>query len=634
MVNPNLKLVREEEDILYDEERIEEKTQEPEETSMEILDPEIPLGISLDALIDELPGTFPEAYPLIKNDIAPLICACDPGLEEHYITRIKKKIKDTSKKAIKDVIKDTRKQLEIDSIQNEVFATSDEKEEDPEIINMAQALSQDPAIFLKRIEAVQHTGVIGEKKTIATYLTVMDSRLLPMGIAGSEALAMKNAGPFGAGKSFPLLSFLKLFPKTTYEILTSGSEKNIYYMAKDALKNKTLVLTEALSLQNDQKDNNFTLAVRSLISEGFLKYYVTDPGKITIARIIEGPTSVITTTIYGKLEEQLEDRLITVCPDTSSRQTEKIMQKSAEIAEGFYNQIDEMAIRAWQHFHGSLKTCEVIIPFAKKIADLIIIKESAPITARRGFKRVLSVIKTIALLHQHQRCHDEQGRLIADYIDYALSYQVIHKHFEESLGQGKKLSDPKIKMIEKHGPITPRDLAKSAQISGAAISQWTAEWINKGVLVWVDENGNPISDEASLSKAKRTGKAYLRVSTLHKLPTPYQLSGDKAWDIGGELYERYDLKFEDDENIIKIESSGDEKEFEPEGGGEGEGEGEGEGKGEGDKVLSENPPHKIENDHGYGDSSAQEIPNYEVRSDAVDIKENINKLFEDYSLTL
>lgn len=558
MKNNHLQLIkpRPDEDIIsdYDPENDPISDGEKENTTIEITDdivveqappPEEQPEMTIDEMIDSLPENFPEAYPIIKSDIAPMLATCDTGLSEHYINLIKKKTKAGSKKAITDIIKDYQKELVQETSQTaDNSDTGNIQETDPEVMEMAQQIAVDPLSFAKRIDIVQLLGVIGERLVSATYLTTMDSRLLPMGIAGSEALAMKNAGHYGAGKSFPLFLFLKMFPKSSYEIFTTGTEKNIIYYEKDQLKHKVLIITEALSLQADQKDNPFILAVRSLISEGQIIYSYTDPSRKTIKITIDGPTGLITTTIYGKLEPQLESRLITVHPDMTPVQTGNIIYRNAEIAEGEFTHYDDRIIRAWKHFHSSLETCDVIIPYAKRMATMIIVDKSTPISARRAFKRVLSVIKSIGLFHQHQRSRDDQGRVIADYIDYALAYQIIHEHFEECLGQGRRLKDAKFKLVEKHGPITPRDLARLAKVTGAAISQWIPEWLENGSLVWVDEHGSRFLNDQSLEKAKRTGKVYLKVSDANKLPTPYQLTGDPRWDVGGEFYQMYDLGLE------------------------------------------------------------------------------------------
>ena len=92
--------------------------------------------------------------------------------------------------------------------------------------------------------------------------------------------------------------------------------------------------------------------------------------------------------------------------------------------------------------------------------------------------------------------------------------------------------------------ISAKDLAKADGVSGSEISQWKKPLIEKGVLMWVDQKGSAFPDEKSLEKAKHSGKAYLKVGQFKRLPTPFELTENPDWDIGGELYLRYDLGFE------------------------------------------------------------------------------------------
>ena len=54
----------------------------------------------LEDMIEQLPENFPQALPIIQNDIAPIIAECDPGLKDHYISLIKKRTKAASKRAV------------------------------------------------------------------------------------------------------------------------------------------------------------------------------------------------------------------------------------------------------------------------------------------------------------------------------------------------------------------------------------------------------------------------------------------------------------------------------------------------------------------------------------------------------
>ena len=113
-------------------------------------------------------------------------------------------------------------------------------------------------------------------------------------------------------------------------MITSGSNKSLYNL-NDGLKHKALILTEALQLQSGrQGDNELAYSIRTLVSEGYLKYQYTGfigKKKVTIEQELKGPTSLLTTTIHGQLEGQLEDRMITIHPNTTAEQTRDIIFK-------------------------------------------------------------------------------------------------------------------------------------------------------------------------------------------------------------------------------------------------------------------------------------------------------------------
>ena len=111
-------------------------------------------------------------------------------------------------------------------------------------------------------------------------------------------------------------------------------------------------------------DNELAYSIRSLVSEGRLSYQYTgyvDKKKVTIVRKMEGPTSLLTTTIHGKLEEQLEDRMITTHPNATAEQTKDIISRTAEIASGRGHLVDEKIIAALKYFYNSLESVEVVV---------------------------------------------------------------------------------------------------------------------------------------------------------------------------------------------------------------------------------------------------------------------------------
>ncbi len=108
-----------------------------------------------------------------------------------------------------------------------------------------------------------------------------------------------------------------------------------------------------------------------------------------------------------------------------------------------------------------------------------------------------------------------------------------------------------MRLIKKEGQITPKILSDKFGISGAAVTQWLKPLIEKGVLIWCDENGVGFTGIPELERAKRIGRAFVKVAERPCLPTPYQLTGDSRWDVGGEYWELYDLCIEESDPYVK-----------------------------------------------------------------------------------
>lgn len=65
-------------------------------------------------------------------------------------------------------------------------------------------------------------------------------------------------------------------------------------------------------------------------------------------------------------------------------------------------------------------------------------------------------------------------------------------------------------------------------------------------MSWYDEKGHRLMDVSDLEKAKRSGRAYLKVSIGKRLPTVLELSMDSRWDKNGDLHAAYDLHLDGD----------------------------------------------------------------------------------------
>jgi hypothetical protein len=127
---------------------------------------------------------------------------------------------------------------------------------------------------------------------------------------------------------------------------------------------------------------------------------------------------------------------------------------------------------------------------------------------------------------------------------------LIGDSFRESLGEGQRYTDDRMRIIESEGQITPRALSKKDCVSTAMISQWLEPLIEKGVLSWCDEKGHGFMDVADLEKAKRSGRAYLKVAGGRFLPTVFEITGDKRKYQNGEYWELYYLGIEESDRDV------------------------------------------------------------------------------------
>ena len=117
--------------------------------------------------------------------------------------------------------------------------------------------------------------------------------------------------------------------------------------------------------------------------------------------------------------------------------------------------------------------------------------------------------------------------------------------FQESVGfvQGQDNDSEKFQIISDKKMITFGDLLSEVDVKKATLSDWVKQNVAKGLLIWCDENGNPVADNI-LKKLKSSGKAFIRLVESAGLPSPYELTGDIAWAEGGEQYEIYNLHLE------------------------------------------------------------------------------------------
>jgi hypothetical protein len=185
------------------------------------------------------------------------------------------------------------------------------------------------------------------------------------------------------------------------------SDRGLVY-SQDSLKHRFLVIFEYEGLKGELA-NYF---VRSLLSEGYIRYQTVRGGRPLILEC-EGPTGLIITTTQTQVHAENETRLLSLNVGDTSEQTKAVMlersrgNKSRKLESEKWH-----ALQTWL----SLKSSTVSIPFGEDIVDLM---PSDVNRLRRDIDTVLDLVRAHALLHQASRMRSQKtGDVIATLTDY------------------------------------------------------------------------------------------------------------------------------------------------------------------------------------------------------------------------
>lgn len=258
----------------------------------------------------------------------------------------------------------------------------------------ALALLKHPRLLDVVVEDFARCGVVGEETNkLVGYLAAVSRKL-------DEPLAVLIQSSSAAGKSSLMEAVLAFVPdedKTKYSAMTGQS---LFYMGDADLKHKVLAVVE------EEGAARASYALKLLQSEGELTIASTgkDPasGKlVTHEYRVEGPTQLFLTTTASELDEELLNRCLVLTVDEERAQTKAIheKQKEKQTLEGLLAKRDRDAVlKRHQNAQRLLRPLAVVNPYARHLTFL-----DDRTRARRDFPKYLTLIRTLALLHQHQR---------------------------------------------------------------------------------------------------------------------------------------------------------------------------------------------------------------------------------------
>lgn len=279
----------------------------------------------------------------------------------------------------------------------------------------------------------ERCGVVGERTNkLVAYLAAV-SRLL------DEPLAIIIQSSSAAGKTKLMDAVLDFVPEEERIRYSAMTGQSLFYFEGQELKHKILAVSE------EEGAERASYALKLLQSEGQLTIASTgkDPQSgrlVTNEYHVEGPVMIFLTSTSPEIDEELLNRCIVLTVDEDREQTRAIhqLQREAETLEGLIAREERQAIlRLHRNAQRLLRPIRVINPYARALTFV-----DARTRTRRDHMKYLTLIRSIALLHQHQRTrktHEHRGQRI-DYIeveprDIAIANELAHEVLGRSLDE-------------------------------------------------------------------------------------------------------------------------------------------------------------------------------------------------------
>jgi hypothetical protein len=366
-------------------------------------------------------------------------------------------------------------------------------EEMPQKVRLdAEKLLGDHALFRAIQNDLDALGIAGERDLAATSYLVGTSRQLP------KPMSMRVHGPTASGKNFVPETVSECFPPETIIRATQITPQAFFHLEPGSLKHKFILAGERSRKEDDDAAEK-TRALRELLASGRLSKLIClkGPGGAMVTKLIEqdGPIAYVESTSMARVFEEDANRCLTVFTDERAEQTECIVKKQAQHYGG--NGAcsgKKFIIERHYAIQRLIQPCEVAIPYAARLADLLDYKR---VELRRGFPQIMSMIQAIALLHQWQRERDSEGRLLATPEDYQLARVLLSKPMECLLGGG--ISDSALRFFEhlrqkwSGREFNTTQARKEAGKSKEAVRGWLVEMLDADLVKVVAESRGSVA---------------------------------------------------------------------------------------------------------------------------------------------
>jgi DNA primase catalytic core len=313
----------------------------------------------------------------------------------------------------------------------------------------ALELLRDPKLLDRILADFDTCGLVGERTNkLIGYLAAVSRKLdRPLGVLVQSSSA--------AGKSSLMDAVLSFMPEEERIKYSAMTGQSLFYMGETNLKHKILAIVEGEGVKSA------SYALKLLQSEGELTIASTgkDPqtgNLVTQEYHVEGPVMIFLTTTAIEIDEELLNRCLVLSVDESREQTQAIhrLQRERRTLTGLVNgERKQRLLTQHRHAQRLLRPLKVLNPYADQLTFL-----SDKTRTRRDHEKYLTLIDTIALLHQYQRDRrtvQQEGETL-EYIEAtrediaqanALAHEVLGRSLDELPPQTRRVLARVIEMV-------------------------------------------------------------------------------------------------------------------------------------------------------------------------------------------
>lgn len=301
----------------------------------------------------------------------------------------------------------------------------------------ALELLKSPNLMARILRDFERLGVVGEESNKLTGYLAAVSRLL------DRPLALLIQSASAAGKSSLMDAVLDLIPEEDLVRYSAMSGQSLFYMGDRSLSHKILAIAE------EEGAKQASYALKLLQSEGRVTMASTGKNPTTGMLethdyIVEGPVMLFLTSTAIDLDEELLNRCLVLTVNESREQTRAIhaLQRSRETLEGLLaKERRDSLLSLHRNAQRLLQPLAVVNPYADQLSF-----RDDQTRSRRDHVKYLTLIRSIALLHQFQRDIKIHGSMryievIPADIELAneLAADVFSRTVDELLPQTRKL---------------------------------------------------------------------------------------------------------------------------------------------------------------------------------------------------